>query len=218
MPRVVVRFLRLLFFLFVRFIVLFLLGLNLRGREHLPKSGPAMLVANHNSHLDTLVLMSLFPLKLLPQLRAAAAADYFLTRPTLAWFALNIIGIIPVTRAGKKEEGAARDPLSGCSEALARGEIIIFFPEGSRGAPEEMANFKSGIAHLARRHPEVPVLPIHLRGLGRALPKGDFVLVPFFCDVAIGQAIAADADDKAGFMEALRQAFVQLAPLKTSAA
>ncbi|MCA9022341.1 MAG: 1-acyl-sn-glycerol-3-phosphate acyltransferase, partial [Planctomycetaceae bacterium] len=57
------RALKILFFaLFVRPIVFIVLGLNLRGKPNLPLEGPALIAANHNSHLDTLVLMSLYPL------------------------------------------------------------------------------------------------------------------------------------------------------------
>jgi 1-acyl-sn-glycerol-3-phosphate acyltransferase len=52
-----------------------------------------------------------------------------------------------------------------------------------------MAPFQSGVAHLVHKFPEVPVVPVYLRGMGRALPKGEFILVPFFCDIHIGKPV-----------------------------
>jgi 1-acyl-sn-glycerol-3-phosphate acyltransferase len=202
------KLLRSLFFLLlVRPLVLIVLGMNVRRREWLPGQGPAVLVANHNSHLDALVLMSLFPLRQLPRLRPVAAMDYFLSNRWLAWFARNIIGIIPLRRTIKASHD---DPLAEVEQALKRGDILILFPEGSRGEPEKIGRFKTGVAHLAQRLPEVPVIPIYLHGLGMALPKGEALLVPFFCDVFIGEALYWQGDRK-GFMEALTQRMAGLA-------
>ncbi len=186
------KFLQSIFFLLlIRPFLLIVLGLNLWGKENLPKQGPAVIAANHNSHLDTVTLLSLWPLLRLSKIRPVAAADYFLTNPFMAWFSLNIIGIIPIDR---HRVDRRNDPLADCYAALERGEILIVFPEGSRGIPERLARFKNGISRLGERYPQAPIVPVFMHGLGKSLPRGDFLIVPFFVDVFIGQPIYWQGD------------------------
>jgi 1-acyl-sn-glycerol-3-phosphate acyltransferase len=196
------RLCRILFVLLVaRPVTLFLLGLNVRNREKLDWSQPLIIVANHNSHLDTLVLLSLVPLKYIHRVHPAAAADYFLCKPLRAWFSRNWLGVVGVAR-----ERADKHPLAECQAALAQGHSLLLFPEGTRGEPEKMQAFKSGIAHLAKQHPQVPIVPIYMFGLGRALPKGEWVPIPFFCDVFVGDAVYWQAD-KVAFLAMLEAQF-----------
>jgi 1-acyl-sn-glycerol-3-phosphate acyltransferase len=200
--------LRFLFYaVFIRLIVLIVLGLNVRHRERLPKAGPAIIVANHNSHLDTMVLMSLFPLRLLPQLHPVAAVDYFLTSRLFSWFTLKVVGILPIKRTVSRGDD---NPLVPCNQALADGQVLIVFPEGSRGEPEQMQSFKGGIARLAESNPTVPVIPVFLHGLGKALPKGETILVPFFCDVFVGEPLPWTGDRRS-YMRQLDEQMKQLA-------
>ncbi len=186
--------------LIVRPIARVLFGLDAIGGEHLPKDGPAIVAANHNSHVDTVVLLCLFPSRLLPKLRPVAAADHFDKGGFGSWFSKNIIGIIPIKRGGA---AAGEDVLAGCKEALTRGEILVVFPEGSRGAPEEMTRFKTGVARLAEFCPEAKVTPVYLQGAGRSLPKDAKLLVPFNCTAVIGEPLAWTGSHH-GFIDTLR--------------
>ena len=192
--------LRLLFYaLIVKPFLLLAVGVSVRGRERLPRQGPALIVANHNSHLDALVLAAILPLRLLPRIRPAASAEYFLRGRWRSWFARQVIGIIPVATQG----GCSRaEVLSEVRDALAAGDIVIFFPEGTRGEPEAPGKLKSGIVWLAQQLPNVPVCPVRLRGLGKVLPKGDWLPVPFFCDAWVGEPLRWEGD-RPRFMAAL---------------
>lgn len=188
--------------MFVRPLVLIVSGVHLIGKEKLPFDGPCIIAANHNSHLDTMVLMSIFPLSKINQVRPVAAADYFMKNKYFAWFSLNVLGIIPLKRRPTKEEG---HPLLAVQNALKNGDIVIVFPEGSRGVPEEMSTFKTGIAHLAKEFPSVPVVPIYIHGAGKALPKGEGLFVPFIIDVHIGESLFYEDEDNKRFTMRLEQ-------------
>jgi 1-acyl-sn-glycerol-3-phosphate acyltransferase len=201
--------LRYLFFLLiVRPIMLVVLGFNVRGYERLPKQGPLLVVANHNSHLDALALMTLFGMKRLKNVRAVAGADYFLRHRCLAWFSLNVIGIIPLDR--KLRRPTHEHPLASVFNALEHGRIVIYFPEGTRGEPEKLDQFKTGVAHIAERYPELPVTPVFMHGFGKSLPRGEALLVPFICDLFIGDTIRWTGD-RDSFMDHLNGAMRSLA-------
>jgi 1-acyl-sn-glycerol-3-phosphate acyltransferase len=162
-------------------------GLNKIGAENLPTHGPAIIVANHNSHVDTLVLLCIFPSRLIGRLRPLAAADHFLGDPVSSWFSRRVVGIIPLKRTGVER---GEDVLAQAKQALNQGDILIVFPEGTRGEPEELGAFKAGVARLAEAAPETPIVPIFIQGAGRALPKGSKIPVPFDITIVIGQALA----------------------------
>lgn len=181
------RVMKMLFFgLLVKPLVLIVLGLNVRGRERLPRHGPAVIAANHNSHLDVLVLMSLFPLRHLHRVRPVAAADYFLRNPLISWFSRTCICIIPIDRSGHADPDAL---FSDCQQALDQNAILIIFPEGSRGDPEKIGKIRKGIFYLLKERLDTPILPVIMHGLGRALPRGEALLVPFNCDVVVGEPL-----------------------------
>lgn len=201
---------KILFFaLLIKPLVFLIMGLHAHNRQHLPQRGPAILAANHNSHLDTMVLMSLFPLKDLIRVRPVAAADYFLRNPVMAWFSTQVIGIIPLQRDGRSKR---EELFAGCHEALSNGDILILFPEGSRGEPEQMSRLKKGIYYLASEHERCEVIPIFMHGLGKSLPRGEALLVPFVCELAIGEGIRG-CDSAEQMLSQLSSAYCRLKAL-----
>ncbi|EHN8805283.1 lysophospholipid acyltransferase family protein [Enterobacter roggenkampii] len=199
------RFLRWIFTLCIAYPVVWIwLGIRVSGRKKLPVEGPAIIVANHNSHLDVLTLFTLFPLSTLVNVQPVAAADYFLRNKVIGWFALKVIGIIPVFRGADQA-----NPLQACVDALAAKKIVIIFPEGTRGEPGKFAEIKSGIWHLSQQCPEVPIIPVYMHGLDRSMGKGQKIPVPFFIDIFIDEPLFYDAD-KVTFKQSLFTRFVTL--------
>jgi 1-acyl-sn-glycerol-3-phosphate acyltransferase len=174
-------------------------GADVIGSEHLPRRGPAIVAANHHSHVDTLLLLSIFSPRVVGKVRPVAAADYFLSNPITRWLSIRLAGITPISRAVTRGE----DLLAPAKEALGRGEILLIFPEGTRGSREEMAPLKAGLTRLLEAHPQAPVIPVWIQGAGRVLPKGARVPVPMNCCVLVGEPMAWSGDRQA-FMAELK--------------
>ncbi|SEG81834.1 lysophospholipid acyltransferase family protein [Marinobacterium lutimaris] len=196
--------------LILRPLVFIWLGLNTVNRQSLPTRGPAIIAANHNSHLDVMVLLALFPLRDLHRGRPVAAADYFLSNRYIAWFSTHVLNIIPLDRNVDRHNSA--ELLTQCHKALDEDEILIIFPEGSRGRPEVMGRIKKGVYRLVQERSNCPVYPVVMRGLGRALPRGTARLVPFNVDVVIGEGLSGFEDPEA-YLQRMRAAYAALTKL-----
>lgn len=188
----------------VRPILLIILGFNARHMERLKPQGAHLIAANHNSHLDAMVLMSLFKLSDLPTVKVVAAKDYFCRTPFMTWFSINVIGIIPIDRGGESQ-----NPIQSVIDALDQNFTVIIFPEGSRGDPEQQAPLKYGITKVLEAKPEIQITPVYMHGLGKALPRGEVVLVPFVCEINIGEPLKWE-DDHTKLIENLQDSFEAL--------
>jgi 1-acyl-sn-glycerol-3-phosphate acyltransferase len=196
-----------LFAFIFRPLIWLILGLEIKNREQLPVQGPAILIANHNSHLDTILIMSLYSSQYLYKLKPVANEEYFSKNIFLKWFCWTILQIIPISRG---QNVAHYNPLEKVSQALNEGSIVIYYPEGTRGLPEQLGEFKKGIMHLAMQHPNVPIFPIYLQGLGKVLPKGKKIIVPFNVKAIVGEPIESK-EVKDNFITMLREKFIALA-------
>jgi len=198
----------LFFLLVVRPLMALFIGLRVYGRQHLPRRHPYIIVANHSSHLDAVALLGLFPLKELKCVRPVAASDYFDVNGLRRFVSRTFFHIVPIRRKGISRH---EDPLAPLEKVLRDGQSLIFFPEGTRSMTGDVERFHSGIAHLLERMPDVAVVPVYLANMGRSLPKGEVILVPFFCDVRIGVPISPRGSH-AEVVEVLRNAVLALRP------
>jgi len=135
------------------------------GREKLPWTRPAVLVANHASTVDILVLYGLFR----PFKWVSKSSNFRI--PFVGWnMVLN--GYVPITRGAAD---SARRMMARCEELLAMGAPVLLFPEGTRSVTGELQPFKDGAFRLARQC-GVPVIPVAVSGTYETLPKHGVVL------------------------------------------
>nr|WP_245169239.1 lysophospholipid acyltransferase family protein [Staphylococcus hyicus] len=112
------------------------------------------MIANHNSHLDTLVLMSLLRGDSFKHVRLGCCRDYFMKNTFLKWFSTKVMKIIPIERKMTRDfTGICQSIL----DELDKNGIIILYQEGSRGEPGKLSKYKSSIYYLMRERPYVPI-------------------------------------------------------------
>jgi len=198
-----------LFALLIKPFMTLFIGLRVRGREHLPEREQFILVANHSSHLDTASLLSLFRLTRLRRIRPVAAADYFERNAFVSVLTKTLFNILPIARRGIT---ADNHPVERMRQAIAAGDSLILFPEGTRQAQPLPGAFKAGLYHLATRYPSVELVPVYLENLHRSLPKGTLLPVPLICTVRFGSALhVLPSEDKQAFLDRARGAVASLA-------
>lgn len=194
--------------LVVRPVVFIIAGTNIRRRNLVPE-GPCIVVANHNSHLDAGILMSLFPLRRLKHIHPVAAADYFGKNAFRRMLAMLLMNGIPIERKAAPGE----DPLEPIVKALDEGESLIFFPEGSRGEAGVLARFRPGIGKLVKAVPGLLVVPVFMSGPERIWPRGQMVPVPLNSSATVGKPRTFPPDmDAREIADKLRNTVLALAP------
>ena len=143
--------------------------IRVEGREHLPRQGPAIIAANHQSFCDSLFL----PLVLRRRLTFLAKAEYFDSRRT-AWF-FRAVGMIPIRRTGGDVSQRALE--TGVS-VLRRGRLLGVYPEGTRSPDDRVHRGRTGAARMVFEA-DVPVIPVGIVGTDRVQPVGCRYVHPF---------------------------------------
>ena len=190
-----------------------LLGPSVTARASLEEARCRVFFANHSSHLDFLVLWASLPAAQRRVTRPVAARDYWSQGRLRRWLVGHLFGGLMIARTRAAGQNAAPDdnPVQQMLDVLDGGDSMILFPEGTRGAGDVVAQFRSGLFQIAQARPEVDLIPVHLENLNRILPKGEFVPVPMLSRVTFGAPLARiDAEDRTAFLDRARAAVVSL--------
>ena len=166
--------------------------------------------ANHGSNLDAPVIWASLPPNLRRRTRPVAAQDYWSRGPVRRWLAGSVFRVVLIERSGFSVHD---NPLSRMDAALEDGSSLILFPEGTRKQDEdaELHPFKPGLWHLARKHPDVELVPVWLENLNRILPKGEVLPVPLLASATFGAPLARiEGESKPEFLARARAAVLAL--------
>lgn len=131
--------------------------LEKKGLENIPEEGPAVLVCNHVSFVDPLVILAASPRPI------RFVMDHHIFKTPVVSFVFRTGKAIPIASA-KEDEALLNAAYDRVAEALAAGELVAIFPEGRITDTGDLYPFKGGIKRIIERTP-VPVVPLALKGL-----------------------------------------------------
>ena len=174
-----------------------------------PKAEQRIYFANHQSHLDWVLIWAALPRELRASTRPIAARDYWTAGRFKHWITREVFNAVYVSRTRTDDQ----DPLEPLIDALRSGDSLVIFPEGTRSHKGLPQPFKSGLYHLAEQFPQVQLIPAWIDNVQRVMPKGEVVPVPILCTVTFGAPLLLQpGEDKRAFLDRARLAVIALQP------
>lgn len=164
--------------------------------------------ANHNSHIDFILLWSSLPKEIRQNTRPVAATDYWTKDKFRRFLIQNTFNGVTIQRHKENQQ----DPLQPIKDVLQQGYSIIFFPEGTRNLEDdiELLKFKSGLYNLHREFPEIEIVPVWISNLKRVMPKGAFIPLPLLSSVIFGSPLQPNLTNKDIFLNQAQQELLKL--------
>lgn len=191
-------------------------GVQVRWLDCEPVARQRIYFANHASHLDAAVLWASLPAAARATTSPVAGRDYWEKTAVRRYLAANVFHAILINRhphGAERSIAAAQQVLEQMAGALGRGQSLIVFPEGTRGPGGDVAPFKTGIYYLARRRPDVELVPVYLDNLNRILPKGEVLPVPLLSSANFGPPLRIEPEEtKTAFLDRAREAVRRMRP------
>lgn len=175
----------------------FFSGFTVRWIDCQPDTCQRVYFANHTSHLDAVVLWAALPQEIRNLTRPVAAKDYW-ARSRWRHFLAKSFNALLIDR---KEIKVHQSPVDLMIREMGDVYSLIVFPEGGRAEDGTMGEFKSGIYYLAKKRPDLELVPVYMENLNRILPRGEYMPVPLLSSISIGSPIWLEAGEpKAEFL------------------
>ena len=185
-----------------------LAGASARWIASQPDTCQRVYFANHTSHLDALLIWASLPRAVREVTRPVAAKDYWSGGMVRRWLAQEVFDAILIDRTDIKVHQSPVDLM--LREAGTNFSLIVF-PEGSRSVTGEVGEFKSGLYYLAKKRPDIELIPVHIDNLNRVLPRGEFLPVPLLSCISFGPPLWLERDEaKLDFLARARRAVLSL--------
>jgi 1-acyl-sn-glycerol-3-phosphate acyltransferase len=192
---------------FLALVAKVLSGASVRWIDCQPDTCQRVYFGNHTSHLDGVVLWSCLPKEVRAVTRAVAAKDYWQRGPVRRHIARSF-NVLLIDRENIKVH---QSPVERMLREIGNTYSLIVFPEGGRGAGEEMGEFKSGLYYLAKKRPDLELVPVYMENLNRVLPRGEVLPVPLLSCITIGPPMWLEAgESKTSFLQRARQNVARL--------
>jgi long-chain acyl-CoA synthetase len=194
--------------------------ITVSGHEHFARlDGPVIFASNHQSHLDTPVILAALPSIYRHRTAVAMWKEYFdahfspsgfsrwrwLTNTVSYFLATSLFNGFPLPQT----EAGASQSLRYIGELVSDGWSILYFPEGERTESGEVGKFQPGIGFLASRL-RIPVVPIRLTGVDRVLHRGHRLPQPGPVRIAFGAPVKLEGNDFANLAERIRSAVLAI--------
>lgn len=191
----------------VAHIIRLLTGIGELPIEDLPDC-PAIFYSNHSSHLDFLAIWAALPKAIREKTRPVAGKDYWEKDSLRKYLSDRVFHALLIER---KNVTRKTNPLEPMLQALDGGGNLIVFPEGTRSPDGKVGDFKSGVFHVARARPTIPLIPLYLQNMCRILPKGGFLPVPIIGGIKIGTPFyLKDTEKREDFLRRAKEELVRI--------
>jgi 1-acyl-sn-glycerol-3-phosphate acyltransferase len=182
-------------------------GATVRWIDCQPDTCQRVYFANHTSHVDALILWSSLPRDVRQLTRPVAARDYWQKNAIRRHIAATFNALL-IDRESIKVH---QSPVDLMLREIGDQYSLIIFPEGGRSVGGEIGEFKSGLYYIAKKRPDLELVPVYMDNMNRILPRGEFLPIPLLSCITIGPPIWLESGEpKTEFLQRAREAVRRL--------